>query len=281
MIVFVHFQTFYKKLKSVQSELKARITSKGHSLKPHQLNITALVSQPIPSLSPISPTSIGNSKPILLPTRLVGKSKHIPSPTSPTSIGRSIPIKPHPLPTLPPPLPKPKHNKTQTKSKAKGQETSQSSYINMKVKAPRPKHTVAEKVQCDEKQTVKLDEKDKIDDDDDDDDEVTYDYPDISKMTNLPPPQSQGRPIVRVQPSTRVVPTTSTSVSQMSVKDLVLCLNQCALPELAKLCDKHTIDGKFLSDLKDHDLRDKPYSLNIIEVAKVQKMKEGWRPKID
>jgi hypothetical protein len=38
-------------------------------------------------------------------------------------------------------------------------------------------------------------------------------------------------------------------VSQMSVKELVLCLNQCALPQLAKLCDENTIDGEFLFDL--------------------------------
>jgi hypothetical protein len=55
----------------------------------------------------------------------------------------------------------------------------------------------------------------------------------------------------------------------MSVKELVLCLNQCALPQLAKLCVENTIDGKFLFDLQEHDLRDKPYSLNNIEVAKV------------
>jgi hypothetical protein len=101
------------------------------------------------------------------------------------------------------------------------------------------KHTVAEKVQRDEKQTAKLDEKDKIDDDDDDDQD-NYDYPDMSLITNLPQlPQSQVRPVVRVQPSTRVVPTTSMGVSQMSVKELVLCLNQCALPQLAFLCENN------------------------------------------
>lgn len=120
-----------------------------------------------------------------------------------------------------------------------------------------------------------------MDDDDDDENKDLYDYPDITLMKNLPPlPQSQVRPIVRVQPSTRVVPTTSMGVSQMSVKELVICLNQCALPELAKLCDKNTIDGKFLFDLQDRDLRDKPFSLNNIEVCKVNRMKEGWRPKI-
>jgi hypothetical protein len=70
-------------------------------------------------------------------------------------------------------------------------------------------------------------------------------------------------------------------VSQMSVKELVLCLNQCALPQLAKLCDENTIDGEFLFDLQEQQLRDKPYSLNNIEMLKVKKMKEGWRPKID
>jgi hypothetical protein len=49
-----------------------------------------------------------------------------------------------------------------------------------------------------------------------------------------PVPQSLVRPIVRVQPSTRVVSTTSMDVSQMSVKELVLCLNQCALPQLCE-----------------------------------------------
>ena len=271
MTVFVHFQTFYKRLKSVQSELKAKITSKGHSSKPHQLNITASVSQPIPS-----------------PSYDV-KSMPIPSPTSPAPISSisHVKSKPYPLPTTPPPLTKPKPHQSQTKdrskSTAKGQETSRPSYMNTDdTKAPRPKHTVAEKVQRDEKQTVKLDEKDKIDDDDDDGDQDNYDYPDMSLITNLPPlPQSQVRPVVRVQPSTRVVPTTSMGVSQMSVKELVFCLNQCALPQLAKLCVENTIDGKFLFDLQEHDLRDKPYSLNNIEVVKVKKMKEGWRPKID
>ena len=70
-------------------------------------------------------------------------------------------------------------------------------------------------------------------------------------------------------------------VSQMSVKELVLCLNQCALPQLAKLCDENTIEGEFLFDLQEQELRDKPYSLNKIEMLKVKKMKEGWRPKID
>jgi hypothetical protein len=69
-------------------------------------------------------------------------------------------------------------------------------------------------------------------------------------------------------------------VSQMSVKELVLCLNQCALPQLAKLCDENTIDGKFLFDIQEHDLGDTPYCLNKIEMLKVKNMKEGWRPKI-
>jgi hypothetical protein len=47
---------------------------------------------------------------------------------------------------------------------------------------------------------------------------------------------------------TRVVSTTSMGVSQMSVKELVLCLNQCALPQLAKLCDENFIyDGRDVS----------------------------------
>ena len=163
MIVFVHFQSFREKLKSVHFEIKAKLKSKGRSSNPHQLNIAALASPPIP------------------PSR-----------------------------------PKLKPYKPQTKDRSK-----------------------------------------------------------------LPPvPQSLVRPIVRVQPSTRVVSTTSMGVSQMSVKELVLCLKHCALPQLAKLCDENTIDGKFLFDLQEHDLRDKPYSLSDIEVAKVKKMKEGWRPKI-
>jgi hypothetical protein len=269
MTVFVHFQTFYKKLKRVQSELKAKITSKGHSSKPHQLNIKASVSQPIP-----------------FPFYDV-KSMPIPSPTSPAPISSisHVKSKPYPLPTTPTPLTKPKPHQSQTKdiskSTAKEQEMSRPSYTKTDdTKAPRPKHTVAEKVQRDEKQTVKLDEKDKIDDDDDDDDGDQYcDYLDMFLITNLP--QSKVRPVEKVQPSTRVIPTTSMCVSQMSVKELVLCLNQCALPQLAKLCVENTIDGIFLFDLQDHDLRDKPYSLNNIEVAKVKKMKEGWRPKID
>ena len=164
MIVFVHFQSFYEKPKSVLSEIKEKLTSKGRSSNPHQLNIAALVSPPTPPSQPK--------------------------------------LKPH---------------KPQTNDRSK-----------------------------------------------------------------LPPvSQSLVRPIVRVQPSTRVVSTTSMDVSQMSVKELVLCLNQCALPQLAKLCDENTIDGEFLFDLQEHDLRDKPYSLNKIEMIKVKKMKEGWRPKID
>ena len=165
MIVFVHFQVLKEKIKSVHSEIKARITSKGRSSNPHQINITALVSPPIPPSRPK--------------------------------------LKPY----------KPQTNEDRSK---------------------------------------------------------------------VPPvPQSLVRPIVRVQPSTRVVSTTSMGVSQMSVKELVLCLNQCALPQLAKLCDENTIDGEFLFDIQEHDLRDKPYSLNNIEMLKFKKMKEGWRPKID
>ena len=164
MIVFVHFQSFHEKLKSVHSEIKAKLTSKGRSSNPHQLNIAALVSPPTPPSRPK--------------------------------------LKPH---------------KPQTNDRSK-----------------------------------------------------------------LPPvPQSLVRPILRVQPSIRVVSTTSMDVSQMSVKELVLCLNQCALPQLAKLCDENTIDGEFLFDLQEQELRDKPYSLNNIEMLKVKKMKEGWRPKID
>jgi hypothetical protein len=72
-----------------------------------------------------------------------------------------------------------------------------------------------------------------------------------------------------------------TENEQTQVKELVLCLNQCALPQLAKLCDENTIDGEFLFDLQEHDLRDKPYSLSKIEMLKAKKMKEGWRPKFD
>ena len=164
MIVFVHFQSFYEKPKSVLSEIKEKLTSKGRSSNPHQLNIAALVSPPTPPSRPK--------------------------------------LKPH---------------KPQTNDRSK-----------------------------------------------------------------LPPvSQSLVRPIVRVQPSTRVVSTTSMDVSQMSLKELVLCLNQCALPQLAKLCDENTIEGEFLFDLQEQEIRDKPYSLNKIEMLKVKKMKEGWRPKID
>ena len=164
MIVFVHFQSFNEKIKSVHSGIKAEKTSKDRSSNPHQINIPALVSPPIPP-----------SRPKLTP------------------------------------------HKPQTKDRSK-----------------------------------------------------------------LPPvPQSLVRPIARVQPSTPVVSKTSMGVSQMSVKELVLCLNQCALPQLAKLCDENTIDGKFLFDIQEHDLGDIPYCLNKIEMLKVKNMKEGWRPKID
>lgn len=90
------------------------------------------------------------------------------------------------------------------------------------------------------------------------------------------------RPIGKIQPSARHAPNSEgPRVSQMSVKELVNCLRQCALSNLADLCDEHKVDGQFFMDIEEEDLREAPYNLNGMEIRKFKKMKKGWRPRIE
>lgn len=109
-----------------------------------------------------------------------------------------------------------------------------------------------------------------------------YDIPDFSKMLPYPPINTQIRPIGKIRPSTRSSHSQrEPHISQMSVKELVSCLHQCALTKLADLCDEHKMDGEFIADIDEDDLSKEPFSLNLIEIAKFNKMKEGWRPRIE
>lgn len=250
---------FYKRLMRVQSELKARLLPKSHhSAKLPPVLPSIAVTQPLPS-----PTYDKKHEETPFPSQSSPRSKarHKPhqSPTTQVHQEKPSPLRVKPVETInKPPRPKPKGKKV--------------------VPVPANKDSHAKPATIIKNSNSQLD-------DESDEDQQDYDYPDISKMLPIPPPQqSQIRPVVRVQPSTRIttsVTTSSERLSQMSVQDVVRCLHQCALPKLANLCDENAIDGKFLSDLKDDELRDKPFSLNNIEVAKLKKMREGWRPKID
>ncbi|CAG2240044.1 unnamed protein product [Mytilus edulis] len=248
---------FYKRLMRVQSELKARLLPKSHhAAKLSPISPTIAVTQPLPSPtydkkletpfpSQSSPRTKTRHKPPQSPSTQVHQEKPSPLRVKTADI-INLPPKPRGKKVKPVPPIKDSHSK------------------------PAP---------------ITTDSNPKLDEEISDEEMQDYDYPDISKMLPMPPSQqSQNRPVVRVQPSTRNITSVTTSserMSQMSVQDVVRCLHQCALAKLANLCDENAIDGKFLSDLKDEELRDKPFSLNNIEVAKLKKMKEGWRPKID
>lgn len=225
------------------------------------------VSQPLP-VSPVSKSPVDQLAPPSIPTRFN-------PPLSPSTSEPKEKFKPPPSPTarLPPdrtaydsPIGNP-YCDTKNKTVNHPPRPKQKPKANAKAMPSAPKIVV---------------KTNPIISEEGEDDMEDYDYPDVSKMLPQIPEGKQDRPVGKVQPSTRPIPSTQESrLSQMSVKELVSCLQQCALSKLAVLCNEHKMDGQFIADLDEGDLNKEPFNLNLIEIAKLKKMKTGWRPRIE
>lgn len=73
----------------------------------------------------------------------------------------------------------------------------------------------------------------------------------------------------------------SFAFSGLSVGDVAKVLVSCGLNKMADKCKEQTLDGKFLSNLNEQDLKEE-FSLNSIQLKKFRLLsKEGWTPKIE
>jgi len=69
-------------------------------------------------------------------------------------------------------------------------------------------------------------------------------------------------------------------LSNLSVSEIVDVLNGQNFQKLAKICQEHTIDGKFLMTFSDEDLRNEPFNLTGFEIKKIEWLKKGNLPKV-
>ncbi|XP_033738460.1 uncharacterized protein LOC117326011 [Pecten maximus] len=99
--------------------------------------------------------------------------------------------------------------------------------------------------------------------------------PDMSSIGKKPKPVGTVRPNSKSLPEK---PEKPNEFKAFTVVNLVECLRQCGLPDLAKLCEKEKLDGDFLASLSATDLTKEPFSLNPLHLKKLERIKEGWRP---
>lgn len=71
--------------------------------------------------------------------------------------------------------------------------------------------------------------------------------------------------------------TTDKLFHELSVVELVACLEKCGLKEMAEVCQTEKLDGSFISQLSPEELQE--LNLSPIQVMKLNKVKSGWRPK--
>ncbi|XP_069127068.1 uncharacterized protein [Argopecten irradians] len=99
--------------------------------------------------------------------------------------------------------------------------------------------------------------------------------PDMSSIGKKP------KPVGTVRPNSKSIedkPEKPKEFKAFTVVNLVECLHQCGLPDLAILCEKEKLDGDFLCSLSDNELTKEPFSLNPLHLKKLERIKGGWRP---
>ncbi|KAL3868994.1 hypothetical protein ACJMK2_041732 [Sinanodonta woodiana] len=65
----------------------------------------------------------------------------------------------------------------------------------------------------------------------------------------------------------------------LTKRELVRRLEECALNDLAAVCEKEKLDGQFLADhVSDQDLMHEPFSLSQYQIKKLRAAISGWRP---
>jgi hypothetical protein len=129
---------------------------------------------------------------------------------------------------------------------------------------------------------------------DSDDEEVSYDYPDLTKLASMkraPPvgdtPRYQeslkhtpSKPVGKIQPMSRGV-NLPMKFSDMTTEQTVSLFKETKLPSLANVCEKEGLDGSFFSTLSDTQLKSL-FKLNDLQVIKLNKIiNEGWRPNLN
>ncbi|XP_056017989.1 uncharacterized protein LOC125668602 isoform X3 [Ostrea edulis] len=132
------------------------------------------------------------------------------------------------------------------------------------------------------------------DDSDSDDEEVSYDYPDLSKLASMkrPPPvgdtpryqdslkHTPSKPIGKIQPMSRGG-NLPAKFSEMTTEQTVSLFKETKLPSLASVCEKEGLDGSFFSTLSDTQLKS-VFKLSDLQVIKLHKIiNEGWRPNLN
>ena len=64
-----------------------------------------------------------------------------------------------------------------------------------------------------------------------------------------------------------------------SVKETVECFKKCGLDRLAAICEKNTLDGNFMLNVDQDNLKIEPFSLDPLQICKLRMIYKGWRPK--
>ena len=131
---------------------------------------------------------------------------------------------------------------------------------------------------------------------DEDKEPPDYDYPDIGELTPQPvkrhyspmprmsavPKEQPGqKPVAQVSPSSRKEVGDSTKAfSLMTVEEVVSCLKECSLDNLADRCRKENIDGAFIAEIPQSELKS-VFEINELQKLKLSKIIQGWRPRRD
>jgi hypothetical protein len=68
-------------------------------------------------------------------------------------------------------------------------------------------------------------------------------------------------------------------IACMSYTQLSELLKTCTLDRFADTCVEQSIDGEIFMELTDDMLKDEPFQLKQFEILKVNKIKQGWKPK--
>lgn len=100
------------------------------------------------------------------------------------------------------------------------------------------------------------------------------------QMEEQPLKQCTVNPATRPLPDPHSLQTEQKALKDMTVDELVVCLEYCKIANLARTCKEKGLDGCFLSSLSDEKLKEPPFCLELIDLLKINNMKKGWRPKL-
>ena len=74
-------------------------------------------------------------------------------------------------------------------------------------------------------------------------------------------------------------PPSNTSFFLYTVDEVVQCLQYCGMSKLAKVCKEHKLDGGFFESTRGDHIHSL-FNLSRLDVLKLEKIYEGWRPKL-